>query len=275
MKSGFYKFILIMLSCLVLAENTKVFANEKNISVEDELLKTDYLKHVQVIPTNNKNVQITDELLNPDLYEDVPFRLSAYTNKYKNQSIKDELLEDSIFKENSEKSLLSNKIVPDEFFIEKGIDLTKVRKISSKNKYDFTKTIVPIQIKIAEHLKSTRQIIEGATIPFVAQHDFEINGKKFNSGTQILGRVETISESDKMGTPESIKISNFYIPEKEEINLYGSISKNGANRALWVYPLYQAGNICFYVAGFVFVPIHGGRAKLLTSESFTVFYETQ
>ena len=86
--------------------------------------------------------------------------------------------------------------------------------------------------------------------------------------------METISDSDKMGTPESIKISNFYIPEEEGIDLSGSISKTGANRALWVYPLYQAGNICFYVAGFVFVPIHGGRAKLLTSESFTIFYET-
>ena len=135
--------------------------------------------------------------------------------------------------------------------------------------------MVPIQIKIAEHLKSTRQILEGSTIPFIAQHDFEINGKKYAKGTEILGRVETISESDKMGTPESIMISNFYIPDSKEIDLSGSISKTGANRSLWVYPLYQAGNICLYVAGFVFVPIHGGRAKLLTSESFTVFYETQ
>jgi hypothetical protein len=170
---------------------------------------------------------------------------------------------------------MPEKIVPDEYFIEKNIDLSKVRKITSKNKYDFTKKLVPIQIKIAEQLKSTREIFEGSTIPFVAQHDFEINGKKYNKGTKIIGRVETISESDKMGTPESIKISNFYIPDEEEINLFGSISKTGANRSIWVYPLYQAGNICLYVAGFVFVPIHGGRAKLLTSESFTLFYETQ
>ena len=117
--------------------------------------------------------------------------------------------------------------------------------------------------------------MEGSTIPFIAQHDFEINGKKYNQGTTILGRLETISASDKMGTPESIVISNFYIPGKKEINLSGAISKTGANRAIWVYPLYQAGNIMYYAAGFIFVPIHGGRAKLLTSESFTVFYETQ
>ena len=142
--------------------------------------------------------------------------------------------------------------------------------------YDFTKKEIPIQIKIAERLKSTRGILEGYTIPFVAQHDFEINGKKYESGTTILGRVETISASDKMGVPESLKISNFYIQDgEEEINLHGTISKNGANRSIWVYPLYQAGNITFYVAGFVFVPIHGGRAKVSTSEAFTVVFEPQ
>ena len=77
-----------------------------------------------------------------------------------------------------------------------------------------------------------------------------------------------------MGTPESMIISNFYIPD-DKIELYGSISKTGANRSIWIYPLYQAGNIFLYAAGFAFVPIHGGRAKLLTSETFTVFYETQ
>ena len=79
-----------------------------------------------------------------------------------------------------------------------------------------------------------------------------------------------------MGVPETLKICNFFIEDdNEEINLHGAVSKTGANRSIWVYPLYQAGNILFYAAGFAVVPIHGGRAKVLTSESFTVFYETQ
>ena len=79
-----------------------------------------------------------------------------------------------------------------------------------------------------------------------------------------------------MGVPETLRIDNFYIEDEgKEIILHGSVSKTGANRSIWVYPLYQAGNITFYVAGFVFVPIHGGRAKLLPTEFFTVFYETQ
>ncbi len=271
MKNIYQKLISTILLCSALFISASAYAD----SIEEELLQNNSSENNQELSANIPNSPITDELLNPDLYKDVPFKLSAYTNKYENEPIKDELLEDEGFIANLGNYTLPEKFVPEEFFIEKNIDLSKVRKITSKNKYDFTKKLVPIQIKISEQLKSTREILEGSTIPFIAQHDFEINGKKFAKGTKIIGRVETISDSDKMGTPESIKIGNFYIPDEEEIDLSGSISKTGANRSIWVYPLYQAGNICFYVAGFVFVPIHGGRAKLLTSESFTLFYETQ
>ncbi|MBP3820593.1 hypothetical protein J6G99_02990 [bacterium] len=255
--------------------NTKAFSSENKSQIEDELLQSDYLKNNSQKSLSEERNPITDELLNPNMYKDVPFRLGVYANKYSNEAITDSLLEDSNFIENSKKTFLPSMDTPDEYFIEKNIDLTKVRIIKSKNKYDFTKKLVPIEIKIAQRLKSTRGIIEGSTIPFVAQHDFEINGKKYSSGTTILGRVETISDSDKMGVPESLKISNFYIPDEKEIDLSGTISKIGANRSIWVYPLYQAGNILLYVAGFAVVPIHGGRAKLSTSESFTVFYEAQ
>lgn len=222
---------------------------------------------------------IVDELLDPAMYNDMSgnsiFKLGIYEhNRYKYVPIEDELI-DNDFISNSSNYTLTKKEYPDDFFFEKSIDTTKIRKILPKTKYDFTKKQIPICIKIAEHLKTTRNLLEGTTIPFVAQHDFEINGKKYDKGTTILGRVETISDSDKMGTPESIKISNFYIPDEKEIELTGSVSKIGANRSIWVYPLYQAGNITFYVAGFVFVPIHGGRAKLSTSEPFTIYFETQ
>ncbi len=253
MRNICFKLILTIFLCLAFCAEVKVFAVENKVRIEDELLQNDSFKSQTKISKKKINAPITDELLNPALYENSPFRLSAYVNKYANQPIDDELLKDNNFK-----SILKN-----------------VRRINPKNKYDFTKKQIPIKIKIAKQLKSTRQILEGSTIPFVAEHDFEINSKKYNRGTTILGRVETISASDKMGTPECIKISNFYIPGSQEINLYGSISKSGANRSIWVYPLYQAGNILLYAAGFAVVPIHGGRAKLLTSESFTVFYETQ
>lgn len=264
-----------MLLSLTFYTNAGVFAHGNNVLIEDELLQNNSFKTQAQTIIKNSNEPITDELIDSVSYKKLPIKLGVYVSKYVNQPIEDELLEDSNFKFRSKNYVTSNKIEPDEYFIEKNIDLKNVRIIKPKNKYDFTKEQIPIKIKIAQQLKSTRQILEGSTIPFVAEHDFEINGKKFSQGTTILGRVETISASDKMGTPESIKISNFYIPGYQDIDLYGSISKTGANRSVWIYPLYQAGNIMFFVAGFVVVPIHGGRAKLLTKESFTVFYETQ
>ena len=222
--------------------------------------------------------RIKDELLDPAMYNDMSgssvFRLGIYeNNQYQYIPVEDELIDNDFISRASNFEIMQKEQF-DDFFFEKNIDAGKIRKILPKTRYDFTKKQIPIKIKLSEHLKSTRNILEGSTIPFIAQNDFEINGKKYNSGTTILGRVETISASDKMGTPESIKISNFYIPD-EQIELHGSVSKSGANRSIWVYPLYQAGNITFYVAGFIFVPIHGGRVKLSTSEAFTVFYETQ
>lgn len=275
MKHKYCRLILIIFLCMAFITNVRVFARENKAPIEDEILQNESFNNHAQSSTKKTDTKIDDELLNSVLSTGDTFKLNVYVNKYANQPIEDELLEDSNFKARLKEPVVSDKIVQDEYFIEKNIDLKNARRIKPKNKYDFTKKQIPIKIKIAEQLKSTRQISEGSTIPFITEHDFEINGKNYKRGTIIMGRVETISASDKMGTPESIKISNFYIPDAQEIELYGSISKAGANRSIWVYPLYQAGNILFYVAGFVFVPIHGGRAKLSTSESFTVFYETQ
>ena len=222
---------------------------------------------------------IKDELMEPSMYAGMSksgiFRLGIYKQgKYQYIPIEDELIDEG-FISNASNYALINKEHPDDFFFEKIIDPSKVRKILPKTKYDFTKRQIPIQIRLAEQLK-TKGLLEGSVVRFAATHDFEIQGKTFEKGTPVLGRVETLSASDKMGVPETLKIDNFYIEDNgQEINLSGSVSKTGANRSIWVYPLYQAGNITFYVAGFVFVPIHGGRAKLSKTDSFTVFFETQ
>jgi len=223
--------------------------------------------------------QIKDELLDPAMYNDMSgnsvFKLGIYEhNQYQYLPISDELI-DNNFITNAANYAVIKKEHPDDFFIEKNIDTAKVRKILPKNRYDFTKKQIPVQIQLAEQLK-TKGLLEGSLVRFNAMHDFEINGKTFKKGTTVTGRVETLSASDKMGVPETLKIDNFYIEDNgQEINLSGSVTKTGANRSIWVYPLYQAGNITFYVAGFIFVPIHGGRAKLSTKDSYTIFFETQ
>ncbi len=229
------------------------------------------------MPVFSQNTEpIKDELLDPNMYGDGSvFKLGIYEKgEYNYVPIEDELI-DGDFVANASNFAIVKKEHPDDFFFEKIIDPSKVRKILPKTQYDFTKQQIPVQIRLAQQLK-TKGLLEGAVVPFIATEDFEIMGKKFEKGTTVLGRVETLSASDKMGVPETLKIDNFYIEDEgREINLSGSVSKIGANRSIWVYPLYQAGNITFYVAGFVFVPIHGGRAKLSTTESFTIFYEMQ
>lgn len=219
---------------------------------------------------------IKDELIDPSMYiDDSVFKLGIYKKgEYKYIPINDELIDEDFISHASNFPIIKKEHLDDLFF-EKIIDTSKVRRILPKIKYDFTKQQIPIHIKLAQQLK-TKGLLEGSVIPFITTHDFEIMGKKFKKGTTVIGRVETLSASDKMGVPETLIIDNFYIEDNEqEINLSGSVSKTGANRSIWVYPLYQAGNITFYVAGFVFVPIHGGRAKLSTTDTFTVFFETQ
>lgn len=241
------------------------------------LILTSIILGIPVFAYNNDRIK--DELLDPAMYNDMSgnsvFKLGIFkNNQYKYIPIEDELI-DNDFISNASNYAIIRKEQPDDLFFEKIIDTKKVRKILPKTRYDFNKQQIPIEIRLADKLK-TKGLVEGTIVPFTATHDFEINGKNFKKGTTILGRVETLSASDKMGTPESIKIDNFYLEDNgKEINLSGSVSKTGANRSIWVYPLYQAGNITFYAAGFVFVPIHGGRAKLSTTDSYTLFYEMQ
>lgn len=221
--------------------------------------------------------KIEDELFDLAICKNMGNNAVLKATIYKNGMylpIEDELI-DKDFISNAANFAIIKPENPDDFFFEKIIDVTKARKILPKTRYDFTKPQIPVQIQLAEEFK-TKGLLEGSVVRFAATHDFEINGKTFPKGTTVLGRVEVLSPSDKMGVPETLKIDNFYIEDNgEEINLSGSVSKTGANRSIWVYPLYQAGNITLYAAGFVFVPIHGGRAKLSSKDLFILFFETK
>lgn len=269
--------ILIISPALTLADevyNNRISLN-KQIPIEDEFIKSD--KFPKIMPVYLKDdTPITDELI--ETFEQTGQTIKLWARKkgeYIKTDIEDELVTNK-FKDKAGKSILKKKQkqnIEDEF-VKNTIDLKNITVIKAKNCYDFTKAQIPIQLKIVKNLTTKNGIIEGDSILFKTVKDVMINGVNFPKGTKIVGRVEMVSESDKMGTPANIVIDNFYMKDKPEINLYGNISKAGANRSLWVYPLYQAGNFVLYVAGFVFVPIHGGHAKISTNEVYTVFYET-
>lgn len=217
--------------------------------IEDELLSSDNL-FIRDIPKAQKNsAPIVDELIEATPKNNgFSLRATKLERKQK-EKISDEL---------------DNKIQEQN---------KKVMVVKAKNHYDFTKKEVPVQIKIASDFKVDNKIIEGDILSFESIKDFKIGNILYKKGTIIQGRIETISASDKMGVPEVLVVDNFYLKENPSIKLHGHISKTGANRAIWVYPLYQAGNAVLYVAGFVFVPIHGGHAKISSKDNYTIYYE--
>ncbi|MCM1265317.1 MAG: hypothetical protein NC200_03875, partial [Candidatus Gastranaerophilales bacterium] len=243
---------------------------------EDELINSD--KFPKIMPVYIKDeAPITDELV--DTYQQSGATIKLWARKqgeYQKITIDDELVNTKLKDKVNALSILKKKqkVSIEDEFVKNAIDLKNVTVIKAKNCYDFTKTQIPVQLKIIKNLTTKNGILEGDSILFKTVKDVVLNGQNLPKGTNIVGRVEMVSESDKMGAPANIVIDNFYVKGRPEISFYGNISKSGANRSLWVYPLYQAGNLVLYVAGFVFVPIHGGHAKLSTNETYTVFYET-
>ena len=230
----------------------------------------------EVIPVYVKNdAPIQDELFTK--YEQSDKAIKLWVRK-KGAGLKNNIEDELVNKEYREKAKLSIKPakkpkITDDFAPK--TDIGGLAATKARNVYDFTKEQIPVKLKILKNLTTKNGIIEGSQILFKTDEDVVLNGVKLPKGTKIAGRIETLSETDKMGTPANIIIDNFYVKNRPEICFYGCISKTGANRSIWVYPLYQAGNLVLYVAGFVFVPIHGGHAKLSTNETYTVFYEAQ
>jgi len=258
------------------AENEKVSLYNKPAPIEDELIKSDNFPKIQPVYIKESE-PITDELM--ENYERSGATIKLWARKkgdYVKTSIDDELVTPKFRAKAGAVSILKLRHCAkiEDNFAKNNIDLKNLTITKAKNYYDFTKAQIPVKLKIIKNLTTKNNILEGDQILFKTIEDIMVNGITLPKGTKIVGRVETVSESDKMGTPANIVIDNFYVKNNPDICFYGNISKTGANRSLWVYPLYQAGNLVLYVAGFVFVPIHGGHAKLLTSETYTVFYET-
>jgi hypothetical protein len=257
-------------------EDSKLALSKKAAPIEDELINSDIFP--KILPEYiRENTPITDDIIIPYATEGMTIRLWAIKSGKRNKvTIDDELVTPKLVARVGNMSILKKcqKTKIEDNLAKNHISLKGHRKINPKTDYDFTKAQIPVKLKIIKNLTTKHHVLEGDSILFKTTNEVLINGTTLPKGTEVIGRVETISASDKMGTPANIVVDNFYVKDHPEISLYGNVSKTGANRSIWVYPLYQAGNIMFYVAGFVFVPIHGGHAKLLTSDTYTVFYET-
>lgn len=258
------------------ASNNTVALLNKPAPIEDEFIKSNAFPKIMpefVRPSD----PIVDDIIIPYEKAGSTFKIWARKTGDSNMvTIDDELITPKFISGVGNISILKKhkKTVIEDNFAKNNASKNHIAKVKVKNNYDFTQTQIPVQLKIIKNLSTRHSILEGDSILFKTIKDVNLNGRILPKGTHVIGRVETISESDKMGCPANIIVDNFYVKDNPDICLYGNVSKTGANRSIWVYPLYQAGNILFYVAGFVFVPIHGGHAKLLTKDTYTVFYET-
>lgn len=275
-----YLFLALVLTTSVGLAEEDTAINSCPPPIEDELVKNERFKHIIPVYATEK-APIVDEIIEPFQQAGQTLILWAQKKGEKvSEPIEDELVTSSFKKKNTTPFFLKKqKNLIEDTFVKNTIDLKSLALLKKKNIYDFSKEQVPVELKVIRNLSTKGDLREGQVIVFKTIKDVVINGKVLPRGTKVTGRVEMVSESDKMGTPFNIVIDNFNVknPENvdETINFHGTVSKAGANRTMWVYPLYQAGNLVLYVAGFAFVPIHGGHAKLLTNETYTVFYETR
>ena len=117
------------------------------------------------------------------------------------------------------------------------------------------------KIKIAPlNLYTTkRNLHEGDWIDFILAQDIKFKKTMYKKGTIIKARVETLSQNSAYGVPADLIIGNFTLPNKYVLN--GTITKQGANRAIWVYPTGYILSFFFFV-GLPIFAIRGGHAKL-------------
>ncbi len=138
------------------------------------------------------------------------------------------------------------------------------QKTNTFNKED----AIPIKIRIKKYFTTKHKLEEGDFIEFETISETKIKNKTYPIGSTVKARIETISYNKSYGVPSDVVVGNFSI---DNISLKGEISRTGANRTLWLYPVSY---ICtlFFGLGILLLPIRGGHAKIKQKQIYTVYY---
>lgn len=124
-----------------------------------------------------------------------------------------------------------------------------------------------INIRICNRITTkSKKLDEGDYLEFETLKPVTIKNKTYPKGTTVTGRIETVSQNRPKGVPADLVIGNFII---DNHNLVGEITKTGANRSLWVYPVSCVG-ACFFGLGAFLLFIRGGHAKISPTEHFVI-----
>lgn len=261
------KFFIIII-CLELI-NIPVFAEELG---EDYFVEKTLKSKNLVIETQNQ-IQIQDELINSGITANKTLK----TTVKKDSPIVDALVEKKLI-DKQYKNSPNGKTEIKDVFAERALQNKTVAGMpkSPGAEYDIDPTRrIPVKLKVEQEFTTKKNLEEGQKIEFKVAEDVKVGNNIFiPKNSKIIGRVETISLNEAMGVPADMVIESFIVkmPNNEEFYLENaSLKRIGANRSIWVYPLFYSG-LMFFGAGVVFAPIRGGHAKLKIKDVYEVYY---
>lgn len=158
----------------------------------------------------------------------------------------------------------ANALVRDEF-----VDTTLNEKdyVNAAHVAKIVSSDVPVEVRILKPFTTKCKPVEGDFLEFVTTKDITYKNKTYPAGTPVKARIETVSQNDVWGVPADLVLGNFVM---KDIHLAGEVSKTGAKRVLWVRPLAIVSGV-FTGAGFFFIFMRGGHAKINPEETYTVY----
>lgn len=210
----------------------------------------------------NKNLKV--ESYTPNVIVD------DFANKTLDKNLKIQKQEYFYDDEFAKRTLNQNlKINSNKYLIEDELINKIDRKIIAQKENKKVAQIVSLNDKIKiSPLKyyTTRKSELNDKIEFVLLEDIKINNVLYKKNQIVTAKVENISQNGAYGVPADLVVGSFKIGEQ---NLEGTIVKQGANRAIWVYPTAYILSPFFGLGLFV-LPIRGGHAKLKPNKIYEV-----
>ena len=193
---------------------------------------------LSVIFNNSAFAIITDEFVQYTLNKNLKIE------KYKQPFYNDELIDENFVRKYKNENLITYQ----------PINFENLKKIFVK--------IRPI----SEISTKSRTIDEGMGVEFVLAEDFEYKDKTYTSGTKINARIEHIITNDIYGMGGYLEIGDFVLDNNK---LDTVLTKNGADRSLWVIPASYVVSSLFGVGSLLHL-IRGGHAKIRKNKTYAI-----
>lgn len=141
----------------------------------------------------------------------------------------------------------------------------KTIKSKSNIKTTITESFDKVKISPTKYL-TTRKAQLNNKIEFILIENIKINDILYKKGEIIEGSIENLSQNGAYGVPADLVVGNFKIGNQI---LDGTLTRQGANRAIWVYPSAYVLSVFFGLGLFV-LPIRGGHAKLKPNKIYEI-----